>query len=78
MSLHAKFGSEFSIVQLVYCSHAAMAGDKTSFERDLFDILSHSHTYNPLVSVQDHVEFWGSVMIPLRSPRFVGAADVDC
>ena len=48
MSLHAKFGSEFSIVQLVYCSHAAMAGDKTSFERDLFDILGHSHTCNPL------------------------------
>ena len=43
-----KPGSEFSIVQLIYCSHAAMAGDKAGFERDLLDILDRSHACNSL------------------------------
>ena len=46
--LHGKLCSEFSIVQLIYCSHATKAGDKADFERDLLDILDHSHAYNPM------------------------------
>ena len=46
-ALCRKFGSEFSIVQLIYCSHATMDENKVGFERDLFDILDRSHVYNP-------------------------------
>lgn len=47
MTLHEKPGSEFDIVQLIYCSHAANCRNKPKFDRDLFDILDHSHAYNP-------------------------------
>lgn len=46
MTLHREFGSEFGIVQLIYCSHAVNSGNKPEFERDLADILDRSHDYN--------------------------------
>lgn len=46
--MHGKPGFEFSVVQLVYCSHAAMAGNRAGLERDLSDILDHSRACNPL------------------------------
>jgi len=48
MALHGKLFSDLDIVQLIYCSHAAKAENKSEFERDLFDILDRSHAYNSL------------------------------
>ena len=48
VKLHGGVGSEFDIVQLVYCSHAANAGKQAEFERDVDDILDRSQAYNSL------------------------------
>jgi hypothetical protein len=48
MTLHGNPRSEFDIMQLIYCSHAANSENKPEFDRDLFDILDHSHANNPL------------------------------
>lgn len=48
MTSREGLGSDFDIVQLIYCSHAVNNGNKLEFERNLGDILDRSQTYNSL------------------------------
>ena len=48
MTSHRNLDCSFDIEQLIFCSHAANAGDKPGFERDLRDILDHGRTCNLL------------------------------
>ena len=51
MTLYKNLDANFSIVQLTYCSYATDFEDKPEFERNLLDILDHSHAYNLLHDV---------------------------
>lgn len=48
MSSYRQLESKFDIIQLFYCSHVSNSGNNLQLERDLGDILDHSHAYNSL------------------------------
>ena len=65
-----------SVVQLIYCSHAAGFENKAELERDLRDVLDRSRAYNPLHEITGALMADGEVFAHVIEGPSVAVADL--